>query len=312
MSDFFLKFNLPKPEFTINHSHKLTFLGSCFSDEISNRASESGFHVLSNPFGTIYHPFALAKNILDSIDRNTNFPLFERDGLFFSWDASTKISAKSRGELEERIVTKNIQLLDHLSQPGVLFITFGTAHIYKVKSEHRFVANCHKQPGNLFDKEISSVESIVELWQDILSKLWQINPDLKLVFTVSPVRHIRDGIIENNRSKARLVQAVEELVKLNNVDYFPSYEIVMDELRDYRFFKEDRVHPSEEAVNYIWKRFSESYFNDHTQSIVLELSKIRKRIAHRSVQKFDLDVKTLKSMEFFQNEFPWVNWIVEK
>jgi hypothetical protein len=312
MSDFFLKFNLPKTDLSIDHSHKLTFLGSCFSDEISNRALESGFDVLSNPFGTIYHPLAITKNILNAIDGNTNFPFLERNGLFYSWDASTKIFAKSKSVLEEIIATKNKQLLAQLSKPGFLFITFGTAHIYKAKAENRYVANCHKLPGNLFDKEITPAENIIEIWQDVISKLWRINPELKLVFTVSPVRHIRDGIIENNRSKARLIQAVEQLVLLENANYFPSFEIVMDELRDYRFFKEDRVHPSEEAVNYIWKRFSELFFNDQTQNTILEFSKIRKRLAHRSVQELDFDAKTLKLLDYFQNEFPWIHWNVDK
>jgi hypothetical protein len=164
----------------------------------------------------------------------------------------------------------------------------------------------------LFEKEISSVEKIAEIWQEVLTKLRQTNPKLKVVFTVSPVRHIRDGIIENNRSKARLLQVVETLTELNDVEYFPSYEIVIDELRDYRFFKEDRIHPSEEATKYIWKRFSDLYFDDQTKKDVIEIFKVRKRLAHRTEKYVELDMNTLKSMQHLENEFPWVRWNVDK
>jgi lysophospholipase L1-like esterase len=312
MSDFFLHFDLPKTDFSINHSHKLTFLGSCFSDEMSKYALDAGFDVLSNPYGTIYHPFAIAKNIIDAIDGNKNIPVLERDDLFYSWDASTKVSAKSNIELEQSILSKNKKLVEHLGKPGILFITFGTAFIYRLKESNSYVANCHKLPGNLFKKEILSVEKIVEIWQEVLTKLRQTNPKLKVVFTVSPVRHIRDGIIENNRSKARLLQVEEELSSLENVEYFPSFEIVIDELRDYRFFKEDRVHPSVEAIKYIWKRFSDLYFDEKTQNVVEEFSKVRKRLAHRSEKYVELNMNTLKSMQHLENEFPWVRWNVEK
>ena len=312
MSNFFLHFDLPKTKFSINHFDKLTFLGSCFSDEISNNAENSGFHVISNPFGTIYHPFAIAKNLIYAIEGKTNIPVLERDELFYSWDASRKVSAKSKIELEQIIISKNKKLLEHISQPGFLFITFGTSFIYKVKDKSSYVANCHKQPGNLFEKENSSTDKIIEIWQETLIKLSKLNPDLKVVFTISPVRHIRDGIIENNRSKARLIYAVEKLTSRQNVDYFPAYEIVMDELRDYRFFKEDRIHPTAEAINFIWKRFSDLYFDEQTKTTIQEFSKIRKRLAHRSDQQLNLDAQTLKSMQHLENEFPWVRWNVEK
>ena len=312
MGDFFLRFDLPKSEFTINHTHKLTFLGSCFSDEISKKALESGFQVLSNPFGTIYNPISIAKNLLDALSDNVNVSVLKRDELYFSWDASTKISAKSESELEQLILTKNTSLKDHLAQPGFLFVTFGTALIYKLKEQNRYVANCHKQPSQLFKKELVEVDEVVDIWTNLIEKLQRFNPNLKIVFTVSPVRHIRDGIIENNRSKARLIQTVEKLTELNDVEYFPSYEIVIDELRDYRFFKEDRIHPSEEATKYIWIRFSDLYFDDQTKKDVVEIFKVRKRLAHRTEKSVDLDTNTLKSIQYLENQFPWVCWNVEK
>jgi hypothetical protein len=174
------------------------------------------------------------------------------------------------------------------------------------------VANCHKQPSQLFDKELTSVEEILSIWKDLIEKLQQFNPNLKIVFTVSPVRHIRDGIIENSRSKARLIQVVEKLTELKQVEYFPSYEIVLDELRDYRFFKEDRIHPSAEATKYIWKRFSDLYFDDQTKKDVDEFLKVRKRLAHKAEKSFALDENTLKSIKYLENQFPWVRWNVEK
>lgn len=312
MSDFFLRFELPITEFIINHNHKLTFIGSCFSDEISNYAKNSGFQVLSNPFGTIYNPISIAKNLLDALSDNVNVSVLQRDELYFSWDASTKISAKSESELEQLILTKNTSLKDHLAQPGFLFITFGTAFIYRLKEDNRYVANCHKQPSQLFEKELTSAEEILSIWKILIDKLERFNPSLKIVFTISPVRHIRDGIIENNRSKARLIHAVEKLTELNDVEYFPSYEIVLDELRDYRFFKEDRIHPSEEASSYIWQRFSDLYLNDQTKKDVAEFIKVRKRLAHKSEKPVKLDTNTLKSIQYLENKFPWVRWNVEK
>jgi lysophospholipase L1-like esterase len=312
MSDFFLKFDIPKTEFSINHFHKLTFLGSCFSDEISTFALQSGFDVLSNPFGTTYNSISIARNILDALDENKSIPFLKRDELVYSWNASTKISAKSELELEQKITARNKELVSQLSHPGYLFITFGTAFIYKLKSKNKYVANCHKQPANLFEKEMSSVDEIQELWQEVITKLGEKNPLLKIIFTVSPVRHVRDGIIENNRSKARLIQAVENLSTIENVGYFPSYEIMMDELRDYRFFKEDHVHPSAEALKYLWKRFSDLYFDDQSEKVIEEFSKIRKRLAHRTDRSLDLDSNTLKSMALLKNKYPWVSWNVEK
>lgn len=312
MSDFFLRFDLPKSELTINHTHKLTFIGSCFSEEISKYAIESGFQVLSNPHGTIYNPISIAKNLLDSIEGNTNISLLHRDNFFYSWDASTKISAKSKIDLEHLIFDRNNYLKGQLSSPGFLFITFGTAFTYKLKGENRYVANCHKQPNQLFEKEMINVDVILKIWRELIDKLRHFNPDLKIIFTVSPVRHVRDGIIENSRSKARLIQVVEKLTELNQVQYFPSYEIILDELRDYRFFKEDRIHPSEEAIKYIWNRLSSFYFDEQTKKYVDEFLKVNKRLTHRVEKSFELDESTLKSMTSLKNQFPWVNWNVEK
>jgi hypothetical protein len=312
MSGFFLRFEPPKPKFSINHSHKLTFLGSCFSDEMSKYAIESGFDVICNPYGTIYHPISIANNLNDALNGVTQFADIEKEGLFYSWSTSTKINAKSESGLNDLLTNLNRGMLSNLNAPGVLFITFGTAFIYKLKGENKFVANCHKQPGNLFEKENSSTDKIMEIWKETLIKLSKLNPDLKVVFTISPVRHIRDGIIENNQSKARLIYAVEKLTSRQNVDYFPAYEIVMDELRDYRFFKEDRIHPTAEAINFIWKRFSDLYFDEQTKTTIQEFSKIRRRLAHRSDQQLNLDAQTLKSMQHLENEFPWVRWNVEK
>lgn len=309
MSDFFLRFDIPKKtEFLINHSHRLTFLGSCFSNEISNYASQAGFHTLSNPFGTIYHPYPIAKNILDALNGNATFTFLKRDDLMYSWDASTKVNGKTEEELKIIINNLNEELIEQLMQPGFLFITFGSAFIYKLKSENRYVANCHKQPGILFDKEITSEDSIYALWRETLTKLRKLNPNLKVIFTVSPVRHIRDGLIENNHSKARLIRVIEQLAATLKVDYFPSYEIMIDELRDYRFYKEDRVHPSAEAIQYIWNQFSDLYFDVQTKNNIQEILKIRKRLGHRSNTESSLDLNLVKSMEQMKEKFPWINW----
>lgn len=308
MSNFFLNFPIDKSKNQISHSSNLTFLGSCFSNEISCLADQAGFRINSNPFGTIFHPIPIAENLTQVIDNQNQIDFLQREGKYYSWNASSKVFGQTHEDLLQKIQEKTTCLRNHLSEPGFLFVTFGSAFYYELNETKKIVANCHKQPNYLFDKRISEVDNLIEVWINILENLKKFNSKLNIVFTVSPVRHIRDGIVENNRSKARLIQMVEQLCLKTDATYFPSYEIVMDELRDYRFYKQDRIHLTEEAVSYIWNRFSEMYFDDKTKLVTSDFFQVRKRLAHRSEVNQKIDDKTLQLKSKLEKEFPWVQW----
>ncbi len=307
MNQFFLPLIISPSKHKINHSHALTFLGSCFSDEIGSQAKLSGFETVVNPLGTIFNPISLAQQVLNAINTSNEIAVLERDNNFYSWEASTKIVGVSHVEITNLILRKREQLRHHLSKSGLIIVTFGTAFVYKLDST-KVVANCHKKPGNLFQKELAGQTEIVSLWRSVLGVLNEFNPNLRILFTVSPVRHTRDGVIENTRSKARLIEVVSELITERNVGYFPSYEIVLDELRDYRFFKQDRVHPNEEAIDYVWKRFSEVYFTDETKSTINQIRQIRKRFSHQSETELKLDENTEWLLNGFKQNYPWILW----
>lgn len=284
MNDFGLHVSLPHYPFKIAYGDQLLFIGSCFSDEIAVKAKYYGFNVDSNPFGTVFHPLALSRFINESLLPKFNERIVQRNDVFLSWDANSTFHAMSEIELKRKLEEKRKSWKEMLSSGDYLFVTFGTAWEYKRKNTNELVANCHKFSGSEFSKELTDQALIVEKWKEVLHSLQELNPKLKVVFTVSPVRHSKDGLIENNQSKAVLIDAIRQLMNIEkNCFYFPSYEIVIDELRDYRFYKLDRVHPNEEAINYVWNRFSDVFFNEETLKLNREVQKVRLAEAHRSI-----------------------------
>jgi hypothetical protein len=206
----------------ISHGESFVFLGSCFSDELGNIIRSNGFESLVNPGGTIFHPLALAKLIEWSFDQTISFRTLQHEDIFFSWDLSGTVFGMSLEELTTKMEKLRLELRNHLIKANHLFVTFGSAWAYRLDSDGEIVANCHKQNGQLFQKENTPVSEIVRSWSNVLAILKKENPKLKSYFTVSPVRHIKDGYIENNRSKARLLMAVEELQAQSGVFYFPA------------------------------------------------------------------------------------------
>jgi hypothetical protein len=203
----------------------------------------------------------------------------------------------------------------HLKQAKFLLITLGTAYVYEEKSSRQVVANCHKVPNFNFNKKLLTKQEIIDSYTKTLVKIKDLNPDINIVFTLSPVRHIKDGVIENKRSKAILLTAIHELVEQNdNVSYFPSYEIMMDDLRDYRFYEKDMIHPNQVAIDYIWDKFSKVYFTDETKQLIKEVESLKKDLAHKPFnenskehQKF---MNTIENkLEKFQLENPTVKAI---
>ena len=252
-------------------------LGSCFSDEIGRKMDEHYLRVTSNPFGTLYNPLSIAQAL-----QMTDMPeLVEYGGLWHAMSHHGSFSFATREETE-RAVQQSIETMQTaLREADVIVVTFGTAWVYEVKGERlkvkgeRIVGNCHKLPADCFTRRRLSVEEIIAAWQPIL-KQYQ---DKRWIFTVSPIRHIKDGLHENQLSKATLLLAVEAVSRqlsansqqLTANSYFDSFEILLDELRDYRFYTDDLVHPSTMAVEYIWQRFAETYFSAETRKELSEL-----------------------------------------
>ena len=266
---------------TFSHSDSFAFLGSCFSDELGQIIRSNGFESMVNPGGTIFHPLAIAKLIEWTFDDSHSLRMLQQEDIFFSWELSGSVYGMSSDELALKINKLRTDLRKYLRKANQLFVTFGSAWAYRLKSDGEIVANCHKQSSHLFQKENSSVEEIVTSWKSVLSLLKKENPTLNVFFTVSPVRHIKDGYIENNRSKARLLMAIEELQEESGVFYFPAYEFVLDELRDYRYFKSDGVHPTPEAVIELWDFFQSSFFAEETIDLLLQWQQIRQAEQHK-------------------------------
>lgn len=274
--------DIPKSTWQIEHSDRVMLLGSCFADEVGSRFVRGGFDAMVNPFGTLYNPASIAAMLQCCITQNGNAEIFEdQQGIWHSWMHHSKFSAHTEEELKSNITAVHQQASDFLRNANVLIVTFGTAIIYRLKETGMLVANCHKQLDSLFVRERLSTDAIISQWQSLIHNLQTFNPKLKLIFTVSPIRHKRDGLHINNISKGILLQAVEEL----SDSYFPSYEIMLDELRDYRFYAEDMVHPSPLAVEYIWERFQETYFTSTTRDAILKSNKLYARNQHRMIVK---------------------------
>lgn len=266
---------------TMKHGDSFVFLGSCFSDELGQILRSNGFESLVNPGGTIFHPLAIAKIIHWCFDESIQFRMLQQEDVFFTWELSGMVFGMSLEELQLKMDKLRVELRNFLRKASHLFVTFGSAWAYRLRLDGEIVANCHKQNRQLFEKENSQVSEIVSTWKSVLSLLKQENTSLNVFFTVSPVRHIKDGYIENNRSKARLLMAVEQLQLEPGVFYFPAYEFVLDDLRDYRFFKSDGAHPSMEAVNELWDFFQSSFFQEETIEMLLQWQQIRQAEQHK-------------------------------
>lgn len=242
-------------EWKIGYEDKILMLGSCFSDEIGRQMEERKMAVTCNPFGTLYNPLSIAQAI-----QKTELPaLIEYDGLWHSMAHHGSFSRATKEEAEKAVANSIKTMQRALAEATVVIVTFGTAWVYEM--DGKVVGNCHKMPEKNFTRRRLSVEEIVAVWQPILAQY----PDKQWLFTVSPIRHIRDGLHENQLSKATLLMAVEAIRnQYSAISYFPSYEILLDELRDYRFFADDLVHPSGMAVEYIWERFCETFCTSQT------------------------------------------------
>lgn len=278
----FTKLKIPKG-IDISYQDSTVSLGSCFADNMGNKLKEGKFNVCANPFGIIYNPTSIVQALNSIIDNRlfNEADLFYHNGLWHSWMHHGSYSHHEKTRCLDLINSSLQEAHLVLKKSKVLILTLGSAYVYKYHKGGNTVANCHKVPNGEFEKSRLSLETISNGLENVFTKLKAFNPDIEIIITVSPIRHIRDGIIENQRSKSILLLASEVLCQSSFVSYFPSYELIMDELRDYRFYEEDMIHPNKVAVNYIWERFMETYFSDNTADFYTRILKLVRGYQHK-------------------------------
>lgn len=282
--DFRTLVNIKPFEKKMTYTSKVISLGSCFSTEMGNRLLVRKYDVLLNPLGIAFNPLSIAMQIEKCLDLDFfhEDDFFCRDGIWRSFLLHSDFSGDLQNTIEE--ANRGIQdANDYLKKADILLLTFGSAFVYRHKEMNYVVANCHKEDANIFSRELLNVDEITSVYKSLLDRIININPNICIVMTVSPIRHLRDGLADNSLSKATLRLAISELAKIytNNVKYFPSYEIMMDDLRDYRFYAEDMLHPSSVAVDYIFEKFSETTMDSDQITLMRRVEKIMDGVNHR-------------------------------
>ncbi|WP_323756116.1 GSCFA domain-containing protein [Roseivirga sp.] len=276
----------PKPSSNkIQLSTPLISIGSCFADNIGKKLSQHKFRIQKNPFGTIFNPlsiFELIEMALDE-DRLPEDSYLVRDGIHFNYKVHSELYGKSHQQLESHINRQRNRLTKALGKPTTIIITLGTAWVYEEKKTQMLVANCHKTPAAQFNKRLLSSEEISSAFMLLKEQLQAQNPELKFILTVSPVRHIKDTLELNMVSKSILRMACHQVsTYADDVDYFPAYELLMDDLRDYRFYEKDMLHPNDLAQEYIWGKFMDVYFDKETKAFIKSWDEIRSAMKHKA------------------------------
>jgi hypothetical protein len=282
--DFRTTFSITPSPLKITCNDPVMFIGSCFATSIGKQFEAGCMPVMINPSGTVYNPASVAAT-LETITSGIDYKredLYNHNGLWLSFNHYTDFSAEDPEKALSRINDKRKAAEQFLKEARFLFITFGTARVYRWKKTGNIVSNCHKIPAKEFDRELLTVNQIAAMWNERLDSLHSRFPSLHVVFTISPVRHWKDGPHANQISKSILFLAVEELLgHPSKPDYFPAYELMMDDLRDYRFYDDDLLHPSQGAADYIWEAFSGCWFDNKTRELWKEVNKITKAVSHR-------------------------------
>lgn len=307
--------SVTRAEHPIDYSSKILLMGSCFAEHIGDKLEYYQFQTYGNPLGIFFHPEAIAA-FLERIVQNkvyTEEDVFEHQEQWHCYEAHSRLSQNSRegllGDLNRQleISSRTLENATHI------FLTLGTAWGYRFKDTGQWVANCHKVPQKYFSKELMMVSDVEACLHKIGGFIRKLNPKVQLVYSVSPVRHLKDGFIENQRSKAHLISAVHQLVQEGEALYFPAYEILMDELRDYRYYSEDMVHPSTQAIEYVWEKFCRVWIADCAADVMKEVGEIRKGLAHRpfnpdSKAHKDFRKALEKRITELQEEYPFMEF----
>ncbi|WP_440133526.1 GSCFA domain-containing protein [Chitinophaga sancti] len=266
----------------LQYSDRLLLMGSCFAEEIGARLQEHYFDALVNPHGILYNPISIIQSIHSYLDNKvyTHDDLFQQGDLWHSWDHHSRFSGLNPDEVVAGINAQQALAAKRLEEADWLMITLGSAHTYTLQETGKVVGNCHKVPASAFYKKMLTAQDIISAIDNAMHRLFFRNRKVKILFTISPVRYVRDGVVENNLSKAILLQAVHHMVnKFDRLFYFPAYELVVDDLRDYRFYKEDLVHPNEMAIDYVWEHFINAGLPD--KNLFNQLTELNRAAAHR-------------------------------
>lgn len=272
----------------IDYNSKVLSLGSCFAVNMAEKLDYFKFNNSCNPLGILFHPLAIEKLINFAVLQKvfTEKDVFFHNERWHSFDVHSDLSNANKEDLIYHLNQITKKTHQELTEATHVIITYGTSWVYRAKESNAVVANCHKVPQKQFTKELLPVEIIKESIKNTIDLIASINPEVKIIFTVSPVRHIKDGFVENQWSKSNLISSLyptlnREEYKMQT-EYFASYEIMMDELRDYRFYAEDMLHPNQIAIDYIWERFSENYISKEGIATKQEIHEIQKGLSHRS------------------------------
>ncbi len=300
----------------IEHKHKILTIGSCFADNIGEKFSSLKFQILQNPFGVLFNP----QSILNSIEISLENRLFNENDLFFhkgefhSFFHHSSFSSHKLDEILDKINSTTKQTNKFLNEVDWVILTFGTSFVYKHLEKGIVVSNNHKLPENQFERRKLTNFETTQIISKTIKLIKNQNLKAKIIVTVSPVRHWKDGAIENQRSKANLILALEKIeTECKDVVYFPSYELLLDDLRDYRFYGSDLIHPSEEAINYIWEKFSDTFFDETTLEIIKRIEKIVQAQNHKIRNPESEEGKNFltnlnKQISEIENEFDYIKF----
>ncbi len=265
------------------HDYILT-VGSCFSEGIGRQLADYKFNVLANPFGTVYNPLSIHQLVYQMVENQSpaDDGYLQRDDVFLHYDYPSRFAALSRSELSQSLTSAIAASHRFMTKTRWLMLTYGTAWVYRLRQNNRLVANCHKMPSSLFTKELLTEKQIVDSFNNLFEKLKATCPDPQVILTVSPVRHLRDTLELNSVSKAVLRLACHTLCQTHEaVHYFPAYELLLDDLRDYRFYDADLLHPSAEATDYIWNKFVQSAMDEEARKFIQEWHNIKQALNHK-------------------------------
>ena len=310
---------IPKNNYPIDYNATIMSLGSCFAVNIAEKLDYFKFHNNCNPFGILFHPLAIEK-ILDFAVSGKHFT--ENDVFFYNerWHCFDVHSDCSNSNKEDLLASLNTIIKStklQLQEASHIIITYGTSWVYRNTEGNSIVANCHKVPQKQFKKELFSVEEIEKSIANKIKLIHAVNPNCTIIFTVSPVRHIKDGFVENQWSKANLISAIHSILNSEhcklNTEYFPSYEIMMDELRDYRFYAEDMLHPNQVAIDYIWKRFKETTISETAFATMDEVESIQKSLSHKpfnpdSESHLKFEAKLSQKITKLENQYSFMKF----
>jgi len=300
----------------ISHRTPLLLLGSCFTDNIGSKLRELCFPVFINPCGIVYNPVSVKRSLDILIDgpEFSESDLGNFNDLWYSFDHHTSFSHPEKNICLEKINQHIREGREQVKKASYILVTYGTSRIYTHKKLKRAVSNCHKIPASEFEQHMLNTDEIVNISMDMVKKVTSLNPDIKFIFTVSPVRHWKDGAVGNQLSKAALIIAIHHLIEHipSIASYFPAYELMLDDLRDYRFYADDLLHPGSSATQYIWEKFAGCYFTDETLSLVKELTALNNALNHRPFNKNKPSWKTFlwnnkEKTETLSKKFPFLD-----